>query len=174
MIVAGDVFEADVAHDMQDPEARAFFEKEYAKARHLVVAIVGSRTYPMLDKVAAFVETLPDYAAVVSGGARGVDRAGEIAAIARSLHVTSYRPQKTDRGLWVVHKYVNYEDTGMTGGRVFSRFASAAFWRNELIVRDCTKLEAFWDGVSNGTRHVVAKAQEAGRDVHITYPVETE
>jgi DNA-binding phage protein len=29
---AGDVFEADIELDTQDPSARAFFEKEYAKA----------------------------------------------------------------------------------------------------------------------------------------------
>jgi DNA-binding phage protein len=29
---AGDLFEADVAREIEDPEARAFFEKEYAKA----------------------------------------------------------------------------------------------------------------------------------------------
>jgi predicted XRE-type DNA-binding protein len=29
---AGDVFEGDVSADTRDPEARAFFEKEYAKA----------------------------------------------------------------------------------------------------------------------------------------------
>jgi hypothetical protein len=32
MLRAGDVFETDLAADTRDPEARAFFEKEYAKA----------------------------------------------------------------------------------------------------------------------------------------------
>lgn len=38
---AGDVFEADVALDTQDPDARAFYEKEYAKAKAIGALLAG-------------------------------------------------------------------------------------------------------------------------------------
>ena len=43
------------------------------------VAAVGSRAYPRLDLVEAFVVTLPDGAVVVSRGARSVDGFAELA-----------------------------------------------------------------------------------------------
>lgn len=53
------------------------------------VAIVGSRDYPALGEVTAYVESLPAGTVVVSGGTRGVDQTAEKAARARGLTVVS-------------------------------------------------------------------------------------
>jgi len=41
------------------------------------VAVVGSRSYPDLDEVSAFVDALPESTTLISGGAAGVDTAVE-------------------------------------------------------------------------------------------------
>lgn len=50
-----------------------------------VIAIVGSREYPRLDKVVSYVQRLPPHTIVVSGGARGVDKTAEIEAKKNNL-----------------------------------------------------------------------------------------
>lgn len=131
------------------------------------VGIVGSRDFFRLYLVDQFVAKLPWDASIISGGARGVDRQAELAGHLFGLSVTSYRPMETDRGLFVIHKWVDGVDQGMTGGHVFSGFASAAFYRNGLIVRASNELVAFWDEVSTGTKDTINKAREAGLRVHI-------
>lgn len=44
------------------------------------VAIVGTRTYPHLDRVRSYIATLPPDTIVVSGGALGVDSTADEAA----------------------------------------------------------------------------------------------
>lgn len=135
-------------------------------SRNRVFGIVGSRDFPDLEAVDLYVQQLGNVD-VVSGGARGVDKAAEFAALASGLHVTSYRPFETDRGLFVIYRWLDGEDNGMYGSRVYSGFTSAALARNGLIVRDCDELTAFWDGFSTGTKHTIDLARNAERRVHI-------
>ena len=126
------------------------------------VAIVGSRDYPRLDLVRAFVRSLPEDACVVSGGARGVDQAAELTGQDAGLKVLSLRPEhgadcfhiariehwKHGRGRWLPGTYPT--------------FAKAAFTRNKMIVDEAGSVAAFWDLKSKGTLDTIKKAKSAG------------
>ncbi len=110
------------------------------------VAIVGSREGVDLERVRRFVRTLPKDVVVVSGGARGVDAAAESEA--------------KRCGLKVVVLLARWKQYGR----------SAGFRRNEELAAYLEKgdrLVAFWNGVSNGTRHVVECVQRRGISVEV-------
>lgn len=112
---------------------------------------MGSRDYPDLGAVWRFVATLPPGTVVVSGGARGVDRAAEDAARARpDLPEPAIHP-------------VTDEDWRRYGRQ-------AGHLRNVKLVDDCDYLIAFWDGVSNGTRGAVMYARASGKGCDIVRP----
>jgi glycosyltransferase involved in cell wall biosynthesis len=105
------------------------------------IAIVGSRDYPRLADVAAYVNRLPMNAVIVSGGAKGVDSAAENAAKARRMKVVVYLPD------WDTH------------GK------AAGFIRNREIVNACDRLVAFSHNESRGTANSVKLAMDAGKPV---------
>jgi predicted Rossmann fold nucleotide-binding protein DprA/Smf involved in DNA uptake len=109
------------------------------------VAIVGSRDYRDLDKVRRYVYGLPTGTEVVSGGARGVDRAAASAARKRGLLVTIF-----------------YAD--------WSQGALAGLARNTEIVQYADRVVAFWDGKSSGTQDSVRKARKLNKPVTIYRP----
>lgn len=113
------------------------------------VAIVGSREYPSLEFVRSFVRRLAardPSAVVVSGNARGVDRAAEEEAKAAGLGVVSLPAD------WDTH------------GK------AAGFIRNGQIVERCDVVAAFWDGRSSGTLDTVRRAEVAGKRVSVWGP----
>lgn len=110
------------------------------------VAIVGSRDYADLERVRAYVRALPLDTVIVSGGARGVDTAAEMAA--------------KDRGMRVL---IHLPDYGAHG-------RSAPLVRNDAIIRDCHRLVAFWDGRSRGTLDAARRARAAGKPVEVIRP----
>jgi DNA recombination-mediator protein A len=136
------------------------------------VAIVGSRDYPDLPAVRAFVRSLPQDTVIVSGGAEGVDTAAKWAAEKRKMEWRMYRPSQLsipDRkpgkewGILVVERRgVPYYLPDR-----FESFAQAAYFRNGLIVADADSVEAFWTG-SSGTRNTIELARKAGKlgEVH--------
>ena len=107
------------------------------------VAVVGSRDYPDLDAVRAFVHSLPQGTVVVSGGARGVDRTAADEARLCGLAVDIHMP-----------------DWGRDGRR-------AGLLRNASIVAACDRLVAFWAGASTGTAHTLSLARRAGRPCEV-------
>lgn len=107
------------------------------------VAIVGSRNYSQLSRVRAYVLDLPKGTVIVSGGAVGVD--SEAARAAR------------EAGHELVEHLPDYPSHGRR----------APLMRNALIVRDCDRLVAFWDGRSTGTMHTVNLAKKAGKVVDV-------
>jgi len=107
------------------------------------VAIVGSRDFSDIFKVADYVDTLPPDTVVISGGARGVDTWAIQAAAQRKLKTVVYEAQWDKYG------------------------KSAGMRRNSDIVANCDKLVAFWDGVSKGTKNSIDKAIAAGKEVEI-------
>jgi NAD(P)-dependent dehydrogenase (short-subunit alcohol dehydrogenase family) len=108
------------------------------------VAIVGSRHYPDLERVAAYVRGLSPTASLVTGSASGVDAAAT--RVAR------------ERGLPVLVLGASFEEL---------RDASAAASRNQRLVDQCDVLVAFWDGSSEGTRRTVDRALDSGKEVHV-------
>ena len=110
------------------------------------IAIVGSRDYPDLEAVKHFVEALPPDVTVVSGGARGVDRAAEEAARARGLKVLVFLADWANEG------------------------RSAGYKRNVKVINAADMVVAFWDGKSPGTRHALELAQKLDRPILLFGP----
>ena len=133
------------------------------------VGIVGSRDFADPELVRGFVRQLaekhPD-AVVVSGGARGVDRTAEAEAERAGLGRISFRPSQCDDG-FVIEVWEDDVPVNVFDDRVFASYGRAAFARNADIVRESELVVAFWDGVSNGTRHSIRLAQDAGKPVKI-------
>ena len=109
------------------------------------IAIVGSRKYVHLSRVAAFVESLEPATVVVSGGAKGVDSWAVYCARLRQLETVVYPPE--------------YD---LFGDR-------APLIRNRKIVEQCDKLYAFWDGKSRGTAYTMKLAKKAGKLAGVFY-----
>jgi hypothetical protein len=107
------------------------------------VAIIGSREFADLTRVAECVTKLPPDTIVVSGGARGVDTEAEVTARRIGLGVIVLRP--------------NYAEFGKR----------APLIRNVDIVKQCDRLVAFWDGASTGTMHAVSLARRLGKPVEM-------
>ncbi len=107
------------------------------------VAIVGTRTYPDLEKVRELVRDLSQDDIIISGGAKGVDETAEDEARNRGMEVISVSPE------W--NKY---------GKR-------AGLMRNDLIVEMADCVVAFWDGVSRGTKYTIDKAKEKNMIVQV-------
>lgn len=140
------------------------------------IAVVGSRDFPRMDTVQAFVRGIPEGNTIVSGGARGVDRMASTAAIGAGLHVVEWRVTEREyegkRGFgpekWT---FDPGDPNGWTQRRlpaaVFRSFGQAAYFRNGLIVQECDVLVAFWDGQSKGTKHAIDLANELGRKVEL-------
>lgn len=106
--------------------------------------MVGSRRFPDLVRVEAYVRALPADSSLVTGGASGVDAATTRVARERGLPVrvipASFDEQKD---------------------------AAAAEARNLRLIEQCDLLVAFWDGESAGTRMTIDRALDAGKEVHV-------
>lgn len=107
------------------------------------VAIVGSRDYPNLAEVKRYVLGLAPGTVIVSGGARGVDRAGELAAY--------------EAGFGVIIHFPNWQRDGKEAGLL----------RNGLIVQSADKIVVFWNGISTGSQHVMMVARASGKPVEL-------
>jgi hypothetical protein len=62
------------------------------------IGIVGSRNYPHLARVRGYVATLPQGTMVISGGARGVDKAAGDAAVTQGLAVVTHEADWDQHG----------------------------------------------------------------------------
>jgi len=151
MTADGDVTEAQAVAVLDCADAAAFDramgdEPTCTCGAHATperVAIVGSRGCYRLDSIIGFVGSLATTTVVISGGATGPD---SIAA-----------KHARGRGLEVVEHLPDYEKHGKRAPLV----------RNTLIVDDCDRLVAFWDGVSRGTLDSINKAKRAGKPVEV-------
>src|SRR5580700_6040826 len=108
------------------------------------IAIVGSRHFPDLDRVEAYIESLPTTATLVTGSASGVD--ATVTRAARKLELA------------VTRLPASFEENGDPG---------LAAERNQKLVEQAEVLVAFWDGSSEGTRRTVDRALDAGKEVHV-------
>jgi predicted Rossmann fold nucleotide-binding protein DprA/Smf involved in DNA uptake len=107
------------------------------------VAVVGSRGFRGEAAVRRCVAELPPGTVVVTGGARGVDSWAEDEARRRGVACVVHRAD------WSTH------------GR------SAGVIRNGVIVADCDRVVAFWDGASRGTADTITRARKAGKSVYV-------
>lgn len=129
----------------------------------MFVGFAGSRDYPDLLQVGAYVTGLEDEDIVVSGGARGVDRTAEAMARDMDMPIISFRPFNTGVGhrAWAVERVMEWkgDKRAQLLPERYPSFAACAFVRNGFIVELSEKVVIFWDGHSNGTRDTLRKAQ---------------
>ncbi len=107
------------------------------------VAVVGSRSYSDLQSVRDFVGYLPQKCTLVSGGAWGVDKAGECGAKLRNMKTDIYLP--------------DWDKYGKTAGVL----------RNRKIVENSDFVVAFWKTGSKGTESTIQIAKELGKPLCI-------
>lgn len=120
----------------------------------MIVAVVGSRTFPDEGLVARFVDSLPPGWIVVSGGAVGVDTFAARAARRRGLELREFLPDD--------QRYA---------------YKIARLERNKLVVATCDVLVAFVDvdasaynGRTGGTLDAVRLAVAARKPVRCVAP----
>jgi hypothetical protein len=112
------------------------------------VAIVGSREYPALHLVTAYVASLKKYdptITVVSGNARGVDKTAQEEALRLALRVLIIPAD-------------------------WSQGKGAGFARNEEIVMAADVIVCFWDGESQGTAHDIKLARVHNKRLRVFGP----
>lgn len=115
------------------------------------MAVVGSRTvddkakiFLEIDKERKEIEKLGDDSLLmVSGGASGPDSIAQEYA--------------KEHGLPILIIYPDWKTFGKKAGPV----------RNEAIAQICTRMLAFWDKKSKGTRNVIDTAKQLGRRVRV-------
>jgi hypothetical protein len=108
------------------------------------VIVAGSRKINDIETVfGAIKESGFNVTTVISGGARGVDSIGEHYGIHNNIPVDRFIPDW--RGL----------------GK------SAGYIRNVQMADNADALVAVWDGVSNGTAHMIKAAASRGLKVFI-------
>lgn len=104
------------------------------------VAVIGSRGLT--------IENLENYlpkntTEILSGGAKGVDTSAREYAISHGLKLTEFKPD-------------------------YARFGKGAPLKRNLQIIDCADLVlAFWDGSSKGTKFVINKCKELGKEIKI-------
>lgn len=92
----------------------------------------------------AILYNLPkDEIEIVSGGAKGADRLGEVYAAVREYPVKVFK--------------ANWDKFGK----------SAGYLRNKEMSEYATHLIAFWDGKSKGTKHMIDLAREKGLKIRV-------
>ena len=104
------------------------------------LAIIGSRDCPAVD-IEEFLDEMPD--AIVSGGAKGAD--------------TYAREFAEKKGIRLIEHLPDYGKYGR----------AAPLVRNRLIIDDCDKVLAFWDGKSRGTKQTIDYAESKGKPIKI-------
>lgn len=112
------------------------------------LAIVGSRGFQDYDALVEFIDRIikeNDYEVteVISGGAKGADRLGELWARTRGYPIIIYQAEWDKYG------------------------KSAGFRRNYDIIQRCDIVFAFWDGESKGTKHDLELAEKFGKQIFL-------
>lgn len=110
------------------------------------IAIIGSRNFTDFELLSSTIlsylsENELTATSVVSGGAKGADTLAEKFALENHLKITVFKP-----------------DWKQFGKR-------AGFIRNTLIIENSDIVFAFWDGISNGTKDSIDKAEKLGKEV---------
>lgn len=109
--------------------------------------IAGSRNITSLSMVIEAVDKSKfNIVKVISGGARGVDKLGELYAKTNNIDIELFP--------------ANWDKYGKSAGYI----------RNEEMAKNADALIAIWDGISKGTKHMIGLANKYNLDVY-TYKV---
>ena len=99
------------------------------------LAIIGGRDFNDYEKLVSSLADIEGVKLVISGGARGADTLAERYAKEKGIEFIKFLPD------WNTH--------GKAAGPI----------RNELIIKACDRVVAFWDGKSPGTRSSIELAK---------------
>lgn len=102
--------------------------------------IAGSRSITDID-ISPYIPEGTD--CIITGGANGIDRLAEMYADKMKISKIIMRPN-----------YALYK-------------RGAPIKRNEEMVDMCDKVLAFWDGISNGTKHTIDYAKKIGKPIDV-------
>lgn len=103
--------------------------------RKVRVAVIGSRTL-WIEDLGAWLP--PGTTEILSGGACGIDTVARECALSHGLKLTEFLPE-------------------------YGRYGRAApLKRNLTIIENAQQVIAFWDGVSKGTKFVIAVCEKKG------------
>lgn len=114
------------------------------------LCIAGGRNlHPKLDQVTAAVEAsgaeVVQVEYVISGGAPGADKAGELWALANNISIVTYAAN------WRLH--------GNAANPI----------RNRKMAEACDLAIVFWDGESLGTKGMIRCMRDLGKRAHIVW-----
>lgn len=109
------------------------------------ICIAGSRDYPLLFLVKAFISALDLDWEIIVGGARGVDLVAERCAHEFGHSVMVFKPDWTK---------------GPKAGPL----------RNVEMVTMAQRVACFWDKESKGTAHTIHEAQKQGKPIVVFGP----
>jgi hypothetical protein len=110
----------------------------------MIYAVVGNRWFDEYLYVRTILDRyMSKDMKIVTGDANGADACARKYAVDRLVGLQ-------------VHE-ADWDKHGRAAGPI----------RNELIVRDCDEVIAFWDGKSRGTKSTINLAHKAGKPVHI-------
>ena len=109
------------------------------------LAIIGGRDFNDTLLFLTTVQEFPNIEVVVSGGARGVDKLGELWANSQNIPTEIYYPDWDQYG------------------------KAAGFIRNKLIVENSDAVLAFWDGSSKGTKSSIDLAKKYNKKLTVVH-----
>ncbi len=105
-------------------------------------AVIGSRNFNDYELLVRELDKF-QITELISGGARGADQLAARYAKVRGIPLTEHKPDY----------------------RIYGK--KATYVRNDLIIKECERLIAFWDGKSPGTGSVIDKTRKKGKEVKI-------
>ena len=124
------------------------------------IIIAGSRNYSDYESVKkeldTYIENLtekPSIITIISGNAEGADKLGERYACENNYLLKLFK--------------ANWKAGGHAGFIRNARMADFASLKNGVLF-------AFWDGKSNGTRHMIDCAKKYKLEIHIIYSTQQE
>ena len=108
------------------------------------VIVAGSRDITNREIIVNAIESSKfEITEIISGTARGVDREGEVYALAKSIPVKQFP--------------ANWNTYGKSAGPI----------RNTEMAKYADALIAIWDGKSSGTKHMIKTMNDLNKPVHV-------
>jgi hypothetical protein len=124
-----------------------------------IIAIVGSREWPRPQRIIDFVNALPASTVVVTGAWWALSHKDVIVRPTRGTDVIAATAARA-RGLQVILVPADFDKFGQSAGPR----------RNPVIIEIASRVAAFWDQHSRGTKNAIDHAQRLGKPIEIIKP----
>ncbi len=107
------------------------------------LAVIGTKKFTDFFLLSTTLEKIPNIEMIISGGAPGTDTLAKKFAIQNKIEFLEFPPD-----------YKKFGD-------------KAKHIRDKLIVEECDKIIAFWDGECEGTKYTMNYAKQLGKPVKL-------